>query len=272
MMNDKISKQQGKCIFGTMLLGIAYMTIIGLATVMGVAALSGVAKAGTDKDTGEVCQGSTCNGGSGGGSVGDVSNTNNNDIVNRNSNDNVNRNSNDNVNRNSNSATSSATGGAGGNAKATGGNAKATGGNSSASSGDSSSSSSVTVNNNNGNGKNTPSMSAPALSNTASCTVSWSSGVSVPGLGLSGGGSYTDEQCTFRNEFVLLYNAIGEDAAILHACKDGGKMAATLSEMGLCPTEQSVEQVASAKGFKYICDGYAGNDEIIAHRVCGVEL
>jgi hypothetical protein len=46
--------------------------------------------------------------------------------------------------------------------------------------------------------KNTPDIMAPFANSTSPCRIAGSGGLSLPGVGISGGGSVEDEECTLR--------------------------------------------------------------------------
>jgi hypothetical protein len=149
-------------------------TLLAVALV----ALMGGAYAGTDKDTGEVCQGSTCNGGGGGGAGGSSEATGIGvgvGIGYANSRSRAVNNTQVNVNAGS-------AGGGGGTYRV----------------------------------KNVPTAVAPSIDPTAPCAIPVSGGGSGVGFGVSFGSAYVDEGCEMR-ELIRIGltsgNAVAEDKA-----------------------------------------------------------
>lgn len=87
---------------------------------------------------------------------------------------------------------------------------------------------------------NAPSMPAPGIHHTAPCIIGRSSGVSVAGFGVSGGGGSIDENCNTREEVVFLSRLLEQPpgpartAGIYHACANDESLRRTLVAMGAC--------------------------------------
>jgi hypothetical protein len=160
----------------------------------------------------------------------------------------------------------SATGGAGGTASASGGNpnATATAGTASASTGPmmlnvygtdpnaatgqpatGSASDPITSNNNvhySGTTtiRNTPDVGSPAMyGGTNPCSVGVSAGLGLPGIGLSGGATWSDHGCERRNTAVILYQANKARVAEALLCQDKDTRAAFMAAGDPCPQDRT---------------------------------
>lgn len=68
--------------------------------------------------------------------------------------------------------------------------------------------------------KQAPAVFAPSIAPTAPCYYSASGGLSLPGIGASGGKAIKDKECEKREEARLWYSMGFVDAAVALMCKD----------------------------------------------------
>ena len=92
--------------------------------------------------------------------------------------------------------------------------------------------------------ENTPDAYAVISSPTAPCRVAFGAGGSVPGLGLSLGGSILDTGCDTREDSRLLHN-LGLHAEAINRLCQKPEMAAALGEKR-CPKQEVKQESASA--------------------------
>ncbi len=102
----------------------------------------------------------------------------------------------------------------------------------------------------------TPDAYAPTMNATAPCRISVSAGVSVIGLGASGGGSVEDDQCNLR-ETARLLSGIGQPAAAARVMCNDPRAALALGRE-ICPPRQRPPYVGAPSCWQ---------DEIIAKRL-----
>lgn len=95
--------------------------------------------------------------------------------------------------------------------------------------------------------RNTPDVSAPAtFGGTNPCSVGASGGIGVPGLGFSGGYTWSDHGCERRNTAVILFQANKARVAFALLCEDKETRAAFLAAEDPCPQDLAVARAAAA--------------------------
>lgn len=82
--------------------------------------------------------------------------------------------------------------------------------------------------------ENTPDAYAPSLPGGNPCIVGMSAGVSMPGIGIAGGGGYQDKECELRQQTALLANMGLGDAAIVLMCQNNPNLYKALVATGHC--------------------------------------
>lgn len=82
--------------------------------------------------------------------------------------------------------------------------------------------------------RNTPDAFAPSIMGGAECSGGVSAGVSLPGVGFTGGISTTEKACELRQGAALLYNMGYEREAVAMLCAGDPAFFAAFSATGRC--------------------------------------
>lgn len=123
--------------------------------------------------------------------------------------------------------------------------------------------------------RNTPSVSGPALtSSNDTCMGSSSGSVNAPGIGISLGSTWVDENCKMLKNSRELWNMGMKAASLALMCNDAANKAALELTGFECPQTTAAKKAsapvaAEGVGLLKPVAGYTGNDPIVLQRMAG---
>ena len=118
--------------------------------------------------------------------------------------------------------------------------------------------------------KNVPNPSAPALTTSNdTCMGSTSGSITIAGLGIGGGSTWTDTNCKHLKNSRELWNMGLRAAAIALLCMDEDNKEA-LEETGFaCPTKKNDKAASTSVGGNLVSGAQVGNSVSAAHPIAG---